>query len=293
MAHMKLKVATCQLPIGPDIDQNLRYVLRQMASARRRGAHVAHFPEMCLTGYAGVDLESMRGFDWDRLVDAHRKICERAKKLRQWVIVGSAHRLSGRHKPHNSLYIIDDRGRLVNRYDKMFCTGDRTGRGSDLAHYSPGSHFSVFDIRGVRCGALICHDFRYDELYRQYKKRGVRLMFHSYYNARRTAQQHRRNNIWGVIVPPTMQAYAANNHMWISANNSSAPQSAWPSLFVQPDGTIDGRLTRNKAGVLLREIDHNKPFYDASCHWRDRAMRGIYHSGRLVRDRRSSVRTAF
>jgi hypothetical protein len=25
----------------------------------------------------------------------------------------------------------------------------------DLAHYSPGNHFSVFSIRGVRCGALI------------------------------------------------------------------------------------------------------------------------------------------
>ena len=254
---------------------------------------MAHFPEVCLSGYAGVDLESMGGFDWDRLQDAHREICEHARKLGQWVVVGSAHRLSGSHKPHNSLYIIDDHGRLVNRYDKMFCTGDRTGRGSDLAHYSPGNHFAVFDIRGLRCGALICHDFRYDELYRQYKKRGVRLMFHSYYNARRTVRQFRENNIWGVIVPPTMQAYAANNHMWISANNSSAPESAWPSLFVQPDGTIDGRLTRNKAGVLLREIDQNKPFYDASCHWRDRAMRGIYHSGRLVRDRRSSTRTAF
>ena len=41
------------------------------------------------------------------------------------------------------------------------------------------------------------------------------------------------------------------------------------------------------------EIDQDKPFYDASCNWRDRAMRGIYHSGRLVRDRRSSVRTVF
>jgi predicted amidohydrolase len=290
---MKLKIATCQFPVGPDIGQNLGYVLRQMTSARRRGAHVAHFSEVCLPGYAGVDIPSMRRFDWDGLQDAHRKVSELAANLKLWVIVGSAHRLSGRHKPHNSLYIIDDRGRLVDRYDKMFCTGDGRGKSGDLAHYSPGCHFSVFDIRGVRCGALICHDMRYDELYRQYKKRGVQLMFHSYHNARMKPQNYHRYNIWGTIVPPTMQTYAANNHMWISVNNSSTAESSWPSIFVQPDGTIHGRLTRNRPGVLLDDVDEKKKFYDASVAWRDRAMKGIYHSGRLVRDRRSSARTAF
>jgi deaminated glutathione amidase len=46
-------------------------------------------------------------------------------------------RLTGRHKPHNSLHIIDDHGTLVDRYDGMFCAGDRAGKTVDLAHYSP------------------------------------------------------------------------------------------------------------------------------------------------------------
>ena len=51
----------------------------------------------------------------------------------------------------------------------------------DLAHYSPGNHLSIFAIQGVQCGALICHDCRYPELYRAYKRRGVQLMFYSYH----------------------------------------------------------------------------------------------------------------
>ena len=290
---MKLRLATCQFPVGPDITKNLGYVLRQMKSARQRGAHVAHFSEVCLAGYAGVDIKSMRGFDWESLQDAHEQVRDLARSLKLWVIVGSAHRLSGNHKPHNSLYIIDDVGRLVDRYDKLFCSGDRSGKTGDLAHYSPGCHFSVFDIRGVRCGALICHDFRYDELYREYKTRGVQLMFHSYHNARMKPARYQQYNIWGVIVSPTMQAYAANNYMWISVNNSSTPESSWPSIFVQPDGIITGKLTRNKAGMLIQDIDLSKKFYDASIAWRDRAMKGILHSGRLVSDKRSSRRTAF
>ena len=62
-----LKVATCQFPVGADIDVNLAYVKRQMTQAAGRGARVAHFPEGALSGYAGVDFESFAGYGWDQL----------------------------------------------------------------------------------------------------------------------------------------------------------------------------------------------------------------------------------
>ena len=96
---VKLKVATCQFPVGPDTGKNLGYVLRQMKSAKERGAHVAHFSEVCLPGYAGVDIKSMQGFDWDRLHDAHLQVAESARKLKLWVVVGSAHRLYLLNRP--------------------------------------------------------------------------------------------------------------------------------------------------------------------------------------------------
>ena len=64
---MKLKVATCQFPIGSDVRMHLDYVARQIRTAKDRGADVAHFPEACLSGYAGVDLASYEGFDWTLL----------------------------------------------------------------------------------------------------------------------------------------------------------------------------------------------------------------------------------
>jgi predicted amidohydrolase len=48
---------------------------------------------------------------------------------------------------------------------------------------APGSHFATFVINGVRCGAQICHDYRYPELHRQYQRRGVRLMFQPFHAA--------------------------------------------------------------------------------------------------------------
>ncbi|MBN2442757.1 MAG: hypothetical protein JXJ04_15480 [Spirochaetales bacterium] len=79
------------------------------------------------------------------------------------------------------LILIDNKGAIIDRYDKMFCSGDIAGKTGDFAHYSPGNHFSVFTIHGFRGGPLICHDYRYPELYRQYKLKSIKVMFHSYH----------------------------------------------------------------------------------------------------------------
>ena len=290
---VKLNVATCQFPVGGDIKANLAYILEQIKYAKQHNAQVVHFSEGALSGYFGVTSDTCHGFDWDLLVESTRKVMSLAKELELWVILGSSHRLSGDNKPYNSLYIINDSGEIVERYDKMFCTGNVSEDDGDLKFYSPGNHFCVFEIDGVKCGVLICHDFRYIELYRVYYKRGVRLMFHSYHNAAFTTEKLKEfDNIWAKLVPATMQTYAAGNHMWISANNSSKPNSSWPSFFVNPEGVITGQLENDKPGVLISTVDTSADFYDASAAWRDRAIEGVYHSGTLVEDERSDCRTS-
>jgi deaminated glutathione amidase len=111
-----LNAATCQFPVGADIDANLGHVKRQMVVAARRGARVAHFPEGALSGYAGVDFESFAGYPWDRLREAAGEVARHAAGLGIWAVLGSAHRPSGTHKPHNSVYVIDGGGEcLPNR----------------------------------------------------------------------------------------------------------------------------------------------------------------------------------
>lgn len=180
---MRLNVATGQFPISDGIYANCHYVLDQLTSAKRQGANVIHFPEACLSGYAGVDFESFDSFDWKALQEATQTIMSAAAKHNIWVILCSGHYLSDIHKPHNCMYIIDNNGNLIDRYDKRYCSGNATGTTGDLAHYTPGNHFSVFDINGVTCGVLICYGFRFPELYREYKQRGYKSCFMDFMQA--------------------------------------------------------------------------------------------------------------
>lgn len=304
---MKLVVATCQFPVSADVYKNADYVLEQMQEAKDRGARVAHFCEGSLSGYPGVDFRSFVGFDWAALRQCSSKVLDLARRLRLWVLLGSSHPLCGRHKPHNSVYIINSRGKIIDRYDKRFCAGDRSGRTGELAHYSPGNHPSLFTVCGIRCGVLICHEFRYPELYREYKRKGAQLIFHSFHAGNMSPQRrsmmraqvgaaYRRINpsdtLPGITMPASMHAAAGSNHVWISCSNTSAKESCWPSFFMRPDGVITGKLRQNTAGVLVSTVDPNLKFYDSTAPWRDRAMRGQFHSGVLVRDKRSACRTA-
>jgi predicted amidohydrolase len=94
-----------------------------------------------------------------------------------------------------------------------------------------------------------------------------------------------------IRMPASVQAAATANHLWVSCSNTSARHSCFPSFFVRADGIITGRLRRNVAGVLVSTVDAHELLYDGTQGWRDRAMRGTFHSGTPVRDKRSDIRT--
>ena len=286
-----LRIASCQFPVEPDISFNRDQILAQVQQAASQGARVVHFSEAALSGYAGVDFPDISHLDWEQLRTASQDIIEEAARQGVWVLLGSTHRLSNDHRPHNSVYVINDQGSIVERYDKRFCTGRlEPACELDLLHYSPGNHATVFDVDGYRCGVLICYDYRFPELYRDLKRRGVEIVFQSFHNARRSQADHEAGNIWESVVPATMICRAATNHFWISATNSAARYSSWGNFFALPNGALAGQLPPHETDILFTNIDPQDDYWDAAAPWRDRSIQGQLHSGELVQDARSADR---
>jgi predicted amidohydrolase len=275
-----LKIATCQFAVGRSISRNARAISEFLHKAHRAKADIVHFSECALSGYVGTDFPSFEGYDWDLLSIETEKIMALAAKLRLWVVLGSTHKLTEPNKPHNSLSLIAPDGKIVDRYDKRFCTA------GDLRRLSPGDRFVNFTVNGVKCSLLICFDLRFPELYRELYKQKVRCIFQSFYNARQ-----RGPSVHTHIMRQTMQCRAATNRFWVSMSNASGYYSPYPSCFIQPDGVIARQLRANRPGLMVNTVDLSRRFYDPMADFRDLAISGQLHNGKLVTaDPRSSKR---
>jgi predicted amidohydrolase len=242
-----------------------------------------HFSECALSGYVGTDFPNFKGYDWDLLKEETEKIMALAAKLRLWVVLGSTHRLTEPNKPYNSLYLIGPDGKIVDRYDKRFCTP------GDLRRLTPGNRFVNFTINGVKCSLLICFDLRFPELYRALYKQGVNCIFQSFYNARQKGP-----SVHTHIMRQTMQCRAATNNIWVSMSNSSGNYSPYPSCFIQPDGKIARQLRANRPGMMINTVDLSRKFYDPMADFRDMAISGkLNNAPKAVNNRRSGKKKNF
>ena len=277
MADGVLKVATCQFAVGASVKRNSKRICEFLRKAKKVKADIVHFSECALSGYVGTDFPNFDGYDWELLREETEKIMALTAELRLWVVLGSTHRLTEPNKPHNSLYLINPEGKIVDRYDKRFCTL------GDLRRLTPGNRFVNFSINGVRCSLLICFDLRFPELYRRVYKEGINCIFQSFYNARQKGP-----SVHTHIMRQTMQCRAATNHFWVSMSNSSGYYCPYPSCFIQPDGRIAKQLRQNRPGLMVNKIDLSKKFYDPMADFRDIVLAGALSNGlSTIKDRRS------
>lgn len=282
MATGVLKIATCQFAVSKSIKRNALQIHKFLHKAKKLRADIVHFPECALSGYVGTDFGSFNGFDWQLLIEETEKIMALAAKLGLWVVLGSTHRLTEPNKPHNSLYLINPKGEIIDRYDKRFCTK------GDLRRLTPGNRFVNFKINGVKCSLLICFDLRFPELYRQLWKQDVDCVLQSFYNARQKGPSEHR-----FIMRQTMQCRAATNHFWISMANSSGYRAPYPSCMIAPDGEILGQLRHNRAGIMVNKVDLSRKFYDPMVGFREMAAAGkLSNSPKAIKDPRSKNTTA-
>lgn len=302
-------IATCQFPVSDSVGENLEHLRRQAREAAAHGCRIVHFPEGALSGYVGVDLPSFAGYDWGALREASESVARLAAEIGVYVVFGSSHPLSAGAKPHNSVYVVSDRGELLDRSDKRFCAGAVDDEEGEHRFFTPGTRPVVFEVDGVRCGVLICHEYRYPELFREYKRLGVQLVLHSFHAANVEASRLSKmrdqvgsenlphntgDTLPEITMPATMIGAAAANHVWISCSNSSAPHACWPAFFVRADGVVLGRLARDQPGVLVSQLDRDAALYDSTAPWRSRAMAGRLGSGDPpLDDPRSQDRKSF
>lgn len=279
-----LRIATCQFPISANIKRNCDFMVRQIDQSAQRGAKIVHFGECALSGYCGVDFKTWSGFNWGLLQTSFERLQWVAEQHQVWLVFGSSHRLTGEHLPHNSVYVVDSSGVLITRYDKRRCSV------KDLNHYTPGTTPITFQVEEITFGILICLDYRFPELYREYMDMGVACVLHSFHDARKQG-----SSLSSVIVQPTLQGHAGNTAMWISVANNSASYQSFSSSWIDPSGSAKARAKRHRTDVIVNELDmaHHGAYITMVRSFRADARSGNIYAPKIAPDARSDNRTQF
>jgi len=277
-ATRSVHVAISQFPVTGNFRANGQYIRKLLWQAKQQGADLLQTCEAALSGYGGEDWNNWAAHDWRDLKDETEAILHAARQHRLWVVLGSTHFINGQERPTNCLYLVSNKGEIVDRYDKSFCTG------RDLQLYTPGNRQVTWELKGFKFGMMICYDICFPHLYRAYEEDGVEIMIHSFYNA-----AFKGRNCLDEIGPAWVQTRAADHEMWVFASNSSRRHSSWPSMIAGTDGVIAARMPRHRTGVVTYEITGLDPVkgWLHMGKFRDLYRKGILHNGRPSRSNRA------
>ncbi|CAN7433739.1 carbon-nitrogen hydrolase family protein [Rhizobium leguminosarum] len=292
--RLRLAVAQTTYADDPrDIDklrqsgQEVRLLMRQ---AREAGARLVHFPEgatsspnkriMSEIGPREIGPSDWRRFEWAVLreeLDATRKL---ARELGLWTVIGSVHPLTAPHRPHNSLYVVSDRGELVTRYDERLLSNTKIS-----FMYTPGSIPVTFEVDGIRFGCALGMECHYPEIFSEYERLDVHCVLFS------TTGGSPANE---PSFAAEAQGHAASNSYWVSFSILAHPGQADPasSGIVAPGGRWAAQCPADgTAAISIADIDDNPG--DLSRRWRRKARSGLYEPHRVDGDPRSDGRDMF
>jgi deaminated glutathione amidase len=176
-----------------------------------------------------------------------------ARTLGIHVHVGSLAVKIAPEKAANRSFLIDRKGNIVARYDKIHMFDvDLTGGESyrESRSYRPGEMAVVSDLPWGRLGLTICYDLRFPALYRALAESGASFLAIPSAFTKQTGEAH-----WHVL----MRARAIENGSFVFAAaqgglHEHGRETFGHSLVVDPWGRIIAE-GGTEPGVILAEID--------------------------------------
>jgi predicted amidohydrolase len=261
-------------------------IRRLMRDAHRAGARLMHFPEGATTcpdkkimsagGPEVVGPADWQRVNWTVLREELAATVALAGELRLWTVLGSLHRLTDPHRPHNSLYVISDRGEIATRYDERMLSNTKVNY-----MYTPGSTPVTFDVDGVRFGCALGMEATFPEVFLEYERLDVDGVLFS------THGPGTPDNNGPFALQA--QAHAAGNSYWVSYAGTTQDAANAPSGVISADGEWLARCPRSATpSLVVADLDHGAENH--ARPWRRTARSGIYSPYLIPDDPRSQDR---
>lgn len=249
---MSFKAACIQTTATPDLHHDTGVLVAMIREAAGAGAGFVATPEYC----AGLDTRDGKMFPVAHEEADHPVLPAMqalARDLGIWLLIGSigVKALDGRI--FNRSFMLDPRGSIAARYDKIHLFDIDLGEGRayrESATIAAGSRGVIAPCAEGTIGLSICYDIRFPNLYRAYAQKGAEMLAAPAAFTRVTGAAH-----WHVL----QRARAIENGAYVISPGQcgTLPGGAecfGHSLIVDPWGLVlaDGG---DAPGFVMAEID--------------------------------------
>ena len=246
------KVGLIQMRSARDPQANLDVLLALIDQAKRAGADYVQTPEMTnvLENRRDRLFAAIVGDDNDPTLATLREL---ARRLSIYVHVGSLAITASPEKAVNRSFLIDRRGDVVARYDKIHMFDVDLADGESYREsntYRAGELAVVADLPWGRLGLTVCYDLRFPALYRALAEAGASFFAVPSAFTRQTGEAH-----WHVL----LRARAIENGCFVFAaaqggKHENGRETFGHSLIVDPWGRILAE-GGTEPGVVIAEVD--------------------------------------
>ena len=233
-------------------EENVREIGLLIREARAKGADYVQTPEM--TSILAANREQLFKTITDEEHDVSLKAFrELASRLGIYLHLGSLAVLATPERAANRSFLIDPKGDIIARYDKihMFDVNIADGESyRESSNYQPGDTASLADLPWGRIGLTICYDMRFPSLYRALSESGAAFLTAPSAFTKPTGEAH-----WHVL----LRARAIENGAFVFAAaqggvHESKRITYGHSLIVDPWGEILAEAGVDP-GIILAKID--------------------------------------
>jgi predicted amidohydrolase len=241
-----------QMRSGRDPAANLDAAVKLIGEAKTAGADYVQTPEM--TNIMELSREKLLSTiameEFDVCVAGFRDL---ARKLSLYIHVGSLAIKVSPDKAANRAFLIDPKGEIVARYDKIHMFDVDLANGEtyrESRNFRAGELAVVTDLPWARFGLSICYDLRFPSLYRALAEAGASVLTIPSAFTRQTGEAH-----WHVL----MRARAIENGCYVLAaaqggTHENGRETFGHSVVVDPWGRVVAEGGTDP-GVIMAEID--------------------------------------
>ena len=250
--RVSFNAAMIQVRSGLDPAANLAAALDLIDEAKEAGADYVLTPEM--TNILAAKREQLFAKivaeEQDATLTTLREV---ARKLAIYIHIGSLAIKASPEKAANRSFLIDRRGEVAARYDKIHMFDVDLANGESYResnNFRPGELAVLADLPWGRLGMTICYDLRFPALYRALAEAGASFLAIPSAFTKQTGEAH-----WHVL----QRARAIENGCFVFAaaqggKHENGRETYGHSLVVDPWGRVLAE-GGTEPGVVMAQID--------------------------------------